>query len=201
MISRWQWKPNWVWLAARWAFSLDSPFSVESRSSTTFSGFLGVHHQLFILQVLHVPQGPKSWGGDCCQKEIWKSFDKKWIDRYGLGFEISFKWFRMFHRPSFFLSSIKNPSLSAKINLFIKRLIWFSFWWWRRCPQVWIVFAATVRQSSSSTCFRAINSNQVVLHTSPWLWRGLGLVHTFASSGGSSIILKMWNSHFRRPFP
>ena len=88
MISRWQWKPNWVWLAARWAFSLDSPFSVESRSSTTFSGLLGFRHQLSILQVLHVPQGPKNWGGDGCQKEIRKSFDKKGIDRFHLGFLI-----------------------------------------------------------------------------------------------------------------
>ena len=87
------------------------------------------------------------------------------------------------------------------MNLFIKRLIWFSFWWWTRCPQVWILFAATVRQTSSSTCFRAINSNQVVLHTSPWLWRGLGLVHTFASSGGSSIILKMWKFSFKATLP
>ena len=122
MIWRWQWKPNWVWLAARWAFSMDSPFSVESRSSTTFSGFLGFHHQLFILQVLHVSQGPKSWGGDCCQKEIWKSFDKKRIDRFGLGFEISFKWF---HRPSSFTNLYQ-------IQVYRRRWIcllngWFDF--------------------------------------------------------------------------
>ena len=38
VVLRWLLRPSWVWLEALWVFSLASPYWVESKSSSTFSG-------------------------------------------------------------------------------------------------------------------------------------------------------------------
>ena len=65
--------PHWL-LHPQWSRDHLLPSKVSSIFSI-FNLF-----KLFLSQVFHVPQKPQNRGCVCCQKEIWKSFDKEELE-------------------------------------------------------------------------------------------------------------------------